>query len=94
MAARRSSAGAHPATTVAAAARLVPQDAPVSAGGAGAGCWNAGGTGARFGRGAYALLYLCCLLVYALVAWPHTHPPYMDSFYYVDIARNLAAGRA
>ncbi len=45
--------------------------------------------GARF----YGLIYLFSFLVYAAVAWPHTHPPYMDSFYYVDIARNLARGR-
>ena len=41
----------------------------------------------------YALIYLASWLVYAVVAWPHTHPPYMDSFYYVDIARNLAHGQ-
>lgn len=42
--------------------------------------------------GLYALVYMVALVVYALVAWPHTHPPYMDAFYYVDIARSLAHG--
>lgn len=47
----------------------------------------------RPGRAFYGFLYLLALAVYAAVAWPHTHPPYMDSFYYVDIARNLAHGQ-
>jgi 4-amino-4-deoxy-L-arabinose transferase-like glycosyltransferase len=41
----------------------------------------------------YGLVYLAAFAVYAAVAWPHTHPPYMDSFYYLDIARNLAHGQ-
>ncbi len=41
----------------------------------------------------YGLVYIASFLVYAAVAWPHAHPPYMDSAYYVDIARNLARGR-
>jgi len=54
------------------------------------------GVGVRDFRGAillYGLVYLVAFLVYAVVAWPHTHPPYIDSFYYVDIARNLARGQ-
>ncbi len=41
----------------------------------------------------YLCVYAVALVVYAAVAWPHTHPPYIDSFYYVDIARNLARGQ-
>ncbi len=41
----------------------------------------------------YLAVYVFAFLVYAVVAWPHTHPPYIDSFYYVDIARNLAHGQ-
>jgi len=41
----------------------------------------------------YLAVYVFAFLVYAAVAWPHTHPPYIDSFYYVDIARNLAHGQ-
>ncbi len=41
----------------------------------------------------YLAVYAVALAVYAAVAWPHTHPPYIDSFYYVDIARNLARGQ-
>lgn len=41
----------------------------------------------------YALVFAASWLVYAAVGWPHTHPPYMDAFYYVDIARNLAHGQ-
>jgi len=41
----------------------------------------------------YLAVYVCAFLVYAAVAWPHTHPPYIDSFYYVDIARNLVHGQ-
>jgi 4-amino-4-deoxy-L-arabinose transferase-like glycosyltransferase len=50
-------------------------------------------TASQPGRSFYGLLYVVALAVYAAVAWPHTHPPYMDSFYYVDIARNLAHGQ-
>jgi hypothetical protein len=46
-----------------------------------------------FGWRFYGLVYLAAFAVYAAVAWPHTHPPYMDSFYYLDIARNLAHGQ-
>src|SRR2546423_7159731 len=41
----------------------------------------------------YLLVYLAAFAVYTAVAWPHTHPPYIDSFYYLDIARNLAQGQ-
>src|SRR5262249_10223314 len=50
-------------------------------------------TASQPGRLFYGLLYVVALAVYAAVAWPHTHPPYMDSFYYADIARNLAHGQ-
>lgn len=45
------------------------------------------------GLSLYALIFFISFVVYAIVAWPHTHPPYMDSFYYVDIARNVAHGQ-
>lgn len=41
----------------------------------------------------YGLIYAVSWAIYGAVSWPHTHPPYMDSYYYVDIARNIARGR-
>src|SRR5437868_2631169 len=54
---------------------------------------SAAGRREGFGWRLYGLVYLAAFAVYAAVAWPHTHPPYMDSFYYLDIARNLAHGQ-
>jgi len=54
---------------------------------------SSGGRREGFGWRFYGLVYLAAFAVYAAVAWPHTHPPYMDSFYYLDIARNLARGQ-
>lgn len=48
---------------------------------------------AGLGARGLLLIFLASWAVYAAVAWPHTHPPYMDAFYYVDIARNLAHGQ-
>ncbi len=41
----------------------------------------------------YLGVYAAALAVYLVVAWPHTHPVSIDSFYYVDIARSLGWGR-
>lgn len=43
--------------------------------------------------GFYLGVYAAALAVYLVVAWPHTHPVSIDSFYYVDIARALGQGR-